>query len=104
MRLEKKLFEKFIIGIQEWLPDYYSFIMDNCSIDEAGYKLGYDKEPVYILDLIISNEEIEELINLANDLRFKATANKVFDEEVFEKYDRLVGFISMLQFYCKKTN
>ena len=50
MRLEKRLFERFLKGVKEWLPSYYDSIVDTATIDDVGYKMGVDKEPAYIFD------------------------------------------------------
>lgn len=51
MRLEKRLFERFLKGVKEWLPSYYDSIVDTATIDDVGYKMGFDKEPAYIFDM-----------------------------------------------------
>ena len=38
MRLEKRLFERFLKGVKEWLPSYYDSIVDTATIDDVGYK------------------------------------------------------------------
>ncbi len=98
MRLEKRLFENFLKGVKEWLPSYYDRIVDTATIDYAGYKMGFDKEPAYIFDFELSDEKLKELKNLADSLYFSATKNKTFDEELFKKYDDLVYFISIIDF------
>lgn len=102
MRLEKRLFERFLKGVKEWLPSYYDSIVDTVTIDDVGYKMGFDKEPAYIFDFELSDEKIKELKNLSNSLQFSATKNKTFDEELFKKYDSLAGFISIIDFNYKK--
>lgn len=102
MRLEKRLFERFLKGIKEWLPSYYSIIVDTVTIDNSGYKMGFDKEPVYIFDFELSDEKLKELKNLSSSLQRSATENKTFDEELFKKYDSLAGFISVIEFNYKK--
>ena len=101
MRLNESLFKVFIRGIQEWIPSYYSNIMDTLTIDTAGYHMGFDKEPIYIFQFNISNDEIRQLEILSSDLKAKSKNNGVLDEELFGKYDRLAGFISILNFNCK---
>lgn len=101
MRLEESLFNIFIRGIQEWIPSYYSKIMDNLYIDTAGYRMGFDKEPMYIFEFNISNDEIRQLEILSSNLKTKSKNNGVMDEELFEKYDRLAGFVSLLHFNLK---
>ena len=101
MRMEESIFKTFIKGIQEWLPCYYSNIMDTLIVDIAGYNMGFDKEPMYIFDLNISNDEISKLTILSSNLKNKATKNGMFDEELFEQYDNLTGFITILSFYLK---
>ena len=44
MRLEKRLFERFLKGVKEWLPSYYDSIVDTATIDDVGYKMGFDKQ------------------------------------------------------------
>jgi len=61
MRLEKRLFERFLKGVKEWLPSYYDSIVDTATIDDVGYKMGFDKEPAYIFDFELSDEKIKEL-------------------------------------------
>ena len=51
MRLEKRLFQRFLKGVKEWLPFYYDSIVDTATIDDVGYKMGFDKEPAYIFDM-----------------------------------------------------
>lgn len=102
MRLGKRLFESFLKGVKEWLPSYYDRIVDTATIDYAGYKMGFDKEPAYIFDFELSDEKLKELKNLSNSLYFSATKNKTFDEELFKKYDDLAGFISIIDFNYKK--
>ena len=102
MRLEKRLFESFLKGVKEWLPSYYDGIVDTATIDDVGYKMGFDKEPAYIFDFELSDEKLNELKNLSNSLQFSATKNKTFDEKLFKKYDSLAGFISIIDFNYKK--
>lgn len=102
MRLDKRFFESFLKGVKEWLPYYYDRIIDTATIDDVGYKLGFDKEPSYIFDFELSDEKLKELKNLSDSLHFYATKNKTFDEELYKKYDDLVGFIGIIDFYCKK--
>lgn len=59
MRLEKRLFERFLKGVKEWLPSYYDSIVDTATIDDVGYKMGFDKEPAYIFDFELSDEKIK---------------------------------------------
>ncbi|MBR7186730.1 MAG: hypothetical protein IKD43_04525 [Clostridia bacterium] len=101
MRLEKSLFEEFLKGVKEWLPSYYHIIVDTATIDNVGYKMGFDKEPAYIFDFELSDEKINELKTLSNNLKRSATENKTFDEELFKKYDSLAGFISIIDFNYK---
>ena len=58
MRLEKRLFERFLKGVKEWLPSYYDSIVDTATIDDVGYKMGFDKEPAYIFDFELTKEEM----------------------------------------------
>lgn len=102
MRLEKGLFECFLRGVKEWLPSYYSGIMETLIVDAVGYNLGFDKEPIYVFDFDLSDEKIEELKILSNNLKCKATENNVLDEEIFRKYDSLAGFISIIDFNYRK--
>lgn len=102
MRLEKKLFESFLKGVKEWLPSYFQGIMETVIIDNAGYKMGFDKEPVYVFDFKLSDEKLKELKSLSKTLERSATKNKTFDEELFKKYDDLAGFISIIEFNYKK--
>ena len=102
MRLEKRLYERFLKGVKEWLPSYYDSIVDTATIDDVGYKMGFDKEPAYIFDFELSDEKLKELKNLSNSLQFSATKNKTFNEGLFKKYDSLAGFISIIDFNYKK--
>lgn len=102
MRLEKSLFEYFLRGVKEWLLSYYDSIVDTVTIDYAGYKMGFDKEPAYIFDFELSDEKIKELKNLRNSLQLSATKNHTLDENLFKKYDSLAGFINVIDFYYKK--
>ena len=63
MRLEKRLFERFLKGVKEWLPSYYDSIVDTATIDDVGYKMGFDKEPAYIFDFELSDEKIKVMLN-----------------------------------------
>ena len=54
MRLEKRLFERFLKGVKEWLPSYYDSIVDTATIDDVGYKRGFDRGPAYIFDFELS--------------------------------------------------
>lgn len=101
MRMEESLFKVFIQGIQEWIPSYYSNIMDNLYIDTAGYRMGFDKEPMYIFDFNINNDELRQLEILSSDLKAKSINNGVMNEELFERYDRLAGFVTLLHFNLK---
>ena len=67
MRLEKRLFERFLKGVKEWLPSYYDSIVDTATIDDVGYKMGFDKEPAYIFDmeLILNIIMVTNIINQA---------------------------------------
>ena len=78
MRLEKRLFERFLKGVKEWLPSYYDSIVDTATIDDVGYKMGFDKEPAYIFDFELSDEKIKELKNLSNSLQFSATKQNIW--------------------------
>ena len=102
MKVGEKLFKEFINGIQEWLPNHYSYIMNSLTIDTVGYNMGLNKEPIYIFDFLISENEINKLESLSKDLKNKSIDNKIFDEELFKKYDSLAGFISILKFNYKK--
>lgn len=85
MRLEKRLFERFLKGIKEWIPSSYDSIVATATIDDVGYKMGFDKEPAYIFDFELSDEKLKKLKNLSNSLLLSATKNKTFDEELFKK-------------------
>ena len=39
MRLEKRLFERFLKGVKEWLPSYYDSIVDTATIDDVKWDL-----------------------------------------------------------------
>ena len=43
------------------MPSYYDSIVDTATIDDVGYKMGFDKEPAYIFDFELSDEKIKEL-------------------------------------------
>ena len=101
MRMEESLFKVFIKYIQEWIPSYYSNIMDNIYIDTAGYRMGFDKEPMYIFEFNISNDELRQLEILSDELKSKAINNGVMDEKLFERYDSLAGFVTLLHFNLK---
>lgn len=101
MRMEESLFKVFIEGIQKWIPSYYSNIMNNLYIDTVGYRMGFDKEPMYIFEFNISNDELRQLEILSDDLKTKATNNGMMDEELFERYDSLAGFVTLLHFNLK---
>lgn len=73
MRLEKRLFERFLIGVKEWLPSSYDSIIATATIDDVGYKMGFDKEPAYIFDFELSDEKLK---NLSNSLLLSATKTK----------------------------
>lgn len=85
MRLEKRLFERFLKSIKEWIPSSYDSIVATATIDDVGYKMGFDKEPAYIFDFELSDEKLKKLKNLSNSLLLSATKNKTFDEELFKK-------------------
>ena len=102
MRLGKRLFDNFLKGVKEWLPSYYDTIVDTATIDDVGYKMGFDKEPAYIFDFELNDEKLKELKELSDSLKLSATKNKTFDEEMFKKYDSLAGLISIIDFNYKK--
>ena len=102
MRLKKRLFESFLKGVKEWLPDYYSDIVKTLMVDNAGYEMGLDQEPIYIFDFELSDEKLKELKYLSDNLKCKSMENKIFDEDLFKKYDNLAGFISIIEFNYNK--
>lgn len=96
MKLRKREYENFILNIQNLCPKYLKQIQDSLVVDEAGYKLGFFKEPIYTFTFKMEEVDYAKIKAYINGLREDAIKDGKFDEEKYSLFDDLSDFMLIL--------
>lgn len=104
MKLRKREYENFILNIQNLCPKYMKQIQDSLIVDEAGYNLGFFKEPIYTFSLKMEEVDYEKIRSYIGELRKNALKDGKFDEEKYSLFDDLSDFMLLLTQIIQENN
>lgn len=97
MELSKSEYISFVKDLKKFWPQYVEQVETSLVIDEAVYKMGFMKEPLYTFDLNIDIHDFNDLSNKMEIAHQDSFSNGVFDDEKYSEFDDYINFYNTIK-------
>lgn len=97
MEMSKSQYASFMKNLKKLYPQYAEQVESSLIIDEAGYKLGFFREPMVTFHLRMDDRDFAELSEKMEQLQRDSFSEGLFDDEKYSEYDEYIDFYNTVQ-------
>ncbi len=97
MELSKSQYASFMRNLKKRYPQYVEQVESSLIIDEAGYKMGFFREPMVTFHLRMEDRDFAKLSEKMEQLHRDSFSGALFDDEKYSEYDECIDFYNTVQ-------